>query len=76
MSKRVLDVAVSAILLIVGLPLLIAIAVGVKLSSPGPIFFKQRRLGRGGMVFLCYKFRSMVPDAEASSPRDQIYSRV
>ena len=64
-SKRVLDVAVSAILLIVGLPLLIAIAVGVKLSSPGPIFFKQRRLGRGGMVFLCYKFRSMVPDAEA-----------
>jgi len=64
-SKRVLDVAVSATLLIVGLPLLIVIAVGVKLSSPGPILFKQRRLGRGGTVFLCYKFRSMVPDAEA-----------
>jgi len=64
-SKRVLDVVVSATLLIVGLPLLIAIAVGVKLSGPGPILFKQRRLGRGGRTFWCYKFRSMVPDAEA-----------
>src|SRR5512135_1415503 len=64
-SKRLLDVAVSATLLIVGLPLLIAIAVGIKLSGPGPILFKQRRLGRGGTVFWCYKFRTMVPDAEA-----------
>jgi len=74
-SKRVLDVAVSATLLIVGLPLLIVIAIGVKLSSPGPILFKQRRLGRGGMVFLCYKFRSMVPDAEAQlAARPNIFS--
>lgn len=64
-SKRLLDVAVSATLLIAGLPLLIAIAAGIKLSGPGPILFKQRRLGRGGAAFWCYKFRTMVPDAEA-----------
>ena len=64
LCKRSLDIAVSAFLLCGGLPVLAALALGVKLSSPGPVLFRQRRLGRGGRLFWCYKFRSMVPDAE------------
>lgn len=64
LGKRAMDVVGSFTLLCAGLPLLVAIALGVKLSSPGPVFFRQRRLGRGGRVFWCYKFRSMVADAE------------
>jgi len=64
-SKRALDVAVSLTSLLVLLPLFLAIGLGVKLSSKGPIFFRQRRLGRGGRTFWCFKFRTMVPDAEA-----------
>lgn len=62
--KCALDVVGAGALLLIALPLMIAIALGVKLSSPGPIFFRQRRLGRDGKVFYCYKFRSMVCDAE------------
>lgn len=64
-SKRTLDIVASAALLAVLLPLLAAIAVGVKLTSRGPVFFRQKRLGRGGRVFWCYKFRTMVQDAES-----------
>ena len=46
-------------------PLLIIIAAGVKLTSPGPVLFKQYRAGVNGRQFLFYKFRSMVADAEA-----------
>jgi len=63
--KRVSDLIGSAGLLVLALPLLLALAAGVKLSSPGPVFFKQDRLGRGGRRFACYKFRTMVRDAEA-----------
>jgi undecaprenyl-phosphate galactose phosphotransferase len=64
-AKRALDIVASATLLTVLLPLLAAIAAGVKLSSRGPVFFRQKRLGRGGRVFWCYKFRTMVQDAES-----------
>lgn len=59
-----MDVLGAFLLLCAGLPLLLALAVGVKLSSAGPVFFRQRRLGRDGRLFWCYKFRSMVADAE------------
>ena len=62
--KRALDVLASGTALIVLAPLLAAIALAVRLSSPGPIFFQQLRTGRGGRPFTMYKFRSMVPDAE------------
>jgi undecaprenyl-phosphate galactose phosphotransferase len=64
-AKRAMDVTVSLALLCAGLPLLALVALGVKLSSPGPVLFRQRRVGRGGRAFWCYKFRSMVADAEA-----------
>ena len=63
--KRSIDVLASLFLLVVLMPLSAAIVALVRASGPGPILFKQRRLGRGGKPFWCYKFRSMVPDAES-----------
>lgn len=63
--KRLFDVVGSASLLVVLLPLLAIIAIFVKLSSPGPIFYAQERIGVGGTTFKMYKFRSMVEDADA-----------
>ena len=63
--KRVLDVLVAATLLVVLLPLLIVVVVVIKLTSPGPVFFRAPRVGVGQRVFVCRKFRTMVADAEA-----------
>lgn len=63
--KRVFDVAVTLIGLIVLSPLLLLIALAIKLFSPGPVLFKQQRIGLNGREFMCYKFRTMVKDAEA-----------
>ena len=63
--KRLLDVAGSALGLIVLSPLLLGVAALIKLTSKGPVFFKQKRVGADEKVFLCYKFRSMYTDAEA-----------
>ncbi|MFT4122956.1 MAG: sugar transferase [Microbacteriaceae bacterium] len=63
--KRVFDLAASAaLLLVLSVPLLL-IAAAVRLSTPGPVLFRQPRVGRGGASFDMLKFRSMVPDAEA-----------
>jgi exopolysaccharide biosynthesis polyprenyl glycosylphosphotransferase len=62
--KRALDVSVSLIGLVVLSPVLLAVAVAIRLDSPGPIFFRQKRAGADERVFLCYKFRSMREDAE------------
>ena len=71
LCKRSVDIGASIALLILLSPLLFAVAVGVKLSSPGPVFFRQRRLSRGGAVFLCLKFRTMVKDAERLLQKSQ-----
>lgn len=63
--KRVFDVCVSLAGLLVIWPLLLAIALAVKLDSRGPIIFSQRRVGRDGKTFEMYKFRSMRPDSES-----------
>jgi putative colanic acid biosynthesis UDP-glucose lipid carrier transferase len=57
--KRVSDVVLASLILVAIAPLLAAIAIGVKLSSPGPILFKQRRYGLDGRQIVVYKFRSM-----------------
>ncbi|WP_420716221.1 sugar transferase [Pseudarthrobacter sp. LT1] len=64
-AKRLFDVLASSLLIIMLSPLLVLIAVIVRLGSPGPIFFKQERVGLGGLPFRMIKFRSMVVDAEA-----------
>lgn len=61
--KRLLDVMASGILCLVLLPVLAIIALAVRLSSPGPILFRQERLGRLGTKFQIYKFRSMIDGA-------------
>jgi lipopolysaccharide/colanic/teichoic acid biosynthesis glycosyltransferase len=63
-SKRALDLVGSGLGLVALAPLFALIAAAVKVSSPGPVFFKQRRTGWGGKPFLMYKFRTMVADAE------------
>jgi len=63
-SKRLLDITLSSLFLLLSLPLFMVIAIAVKVTSPGPILFKQKRIGRGGKDFVIYKFRTMVQDAE------------
>jgi lipopolysaccharide/colanic/teichoic acid biosynthesis glycosyltransferase len=63
MLKRLFDLCVSSIALIVLSPLMIAVGLLVRLSSPGPALFKQERIGRKFRSFMIYKFRSMVQDA-------------
>jgi sugar transferase (PEP-CTERM system associated) len=65
--KRTLDVALAAVGLVVGLPLMLLIALAVKLTSPGPVLYHQRRVGLRGHVFMVHKFRSMRQDAEAAT---------
>lgn len=61
--KRVVDIAVSSTALVFLSPLLTLIAIVIRLDSPGSIFFRQKRLGRRGVPFTCYKFRTMIEDA-------------
>jgi exopolysaccharide biosynthesis polyprenyl glycosylphosphotransferase len=62
--KRVVDVLIASVAGVVLLPLIALIAAAIKLDSPGPVFFKQRRVGLGGRFFVMWKFRSMAADAE------------
>ena len=63
--KRILDVVLATLLVLATLPLLVAVAVAIKLDSPGPVFFRQVRIGRKGQAFTLWKFRSMSVDAES-----------
>ena len=64
MIKRAIDVCVSSALLLVLSPLFVLIAIAMKLSSPGPVLYVQRRVGLNGRLFHLYKFRSMHVDAD------------
>jgi sugar transferase (PEP-CTERM system associated) len=68
-AKRLLDLAVAGLGLLAALPFMLLIAVAVRLDSPGPVFFRQERVGRGGRGFTVWKFRSMHADAEADGAR-------
>ena len=63
--KRTLGIIISIILLTIFLPILLLVAICIKLESPGPVFFRQERVGRQNKVFNLLKFRSMQEDAEA-----------
>jgi sugar transferase (PEP-CTERM system associated) len=65
--RRLLNFSVALIALVISLPLLPFIVLAVKLGSPGPVLYRQRRVGRRGKVFYCYKFRTMRQDAEADT---------
>jgi exopolysaccharide biosynthesis polyprenyl glycosylphosphotransferase len=63
-AKRAFDIAFASLLLLVTLPVVLIAAVAVKLTSPGPVFFRQVRVGRDERIFKIYKLRTMVVDAE------------
>ena len=63
--KRFFDIFASLIGIVLLSPIMLITAVAIKLDSKGPVIFKQERLGKGGKVFLIYKFRSMCPGAES-----------
>jgi exopolysaccharide production protein ExoY len=74
--KRLLDVLVAAGILLICTPLIAFIALAVKLTSPGPIFFRQERLGKDSKRFHIFKFRTMCADAESRLKADpQLYAR-
>jgi lipopolysaccharide/colanic/teichoic acid biosynthesis glycosyltransferase len=64
-TKRVVDVAVSSVLLVLVAPLFVVSALAIKAGSPGPVLFRQVRVGRGGIEFEVLKLRTMVVGAEA-----------
>ncbi|MFN3306770.1 MAG: sugar transferase [Candidatus Kapaibacteriota bacterium] len=70
--KRAIDILVSSIVLIFGLPIWILVAILIKLDSKGPVLYKQERVGKNGKIFICYKFRSMHVDAEKTGPRTTV----
>lgn len=69
LAKRVLDVVAASTALVLFSPLFFAIAVGVRVTSPGPVFFRQQRIGRDGQPFTMLKFRSMVVGAHQQVAR-------
>jgi len=68
-AKRFVDVVLCLVLIVIFLPMLLVTAIAIKLESPGPVFYRQKRVGLGGDVFDVFKFRSMAVDAEKDGPR-------
>jgi len=80
--KRTFDALCSLVLLVLAAPIMLLTAIAIKLESPGPVIYRQQRVGRGGRVFNVLKFRSMHVDAEGdgqprwASPNDDRVTRV
>ncbi len=73
--KRAMDIVLASLLILLLWPLMLVIAIAIKITSPnGPVLFKQPRVGENGRIFKMYKFRTMVPDAEAKF--DQVVRRL
>jgi exopolysaccharide biosynthesis polyprenyl glycosylphosphotransferase len=64
LAKRVIDIVLASVAIALLSPLFLVVALLIKLTSPGPVMFRQLRCGLNGRTFTCYKFRSMVMDAE------------
>lgn len=64
-TKRLMDLVISLLILMIGLPIWLAVGLIVRLTSPGPAIYRQKRVGRYGKVFTMYKFRTMHQNAEA-----------
>ncbi len=66
--KRIFDISFSVLVFIIGLPIFVLAALITKLTSKGPVFYEQERVGKGGRPFTMYKFRSMYTNAEQAGP--------
>ena len=69
MAKRLFDLVGASLALLLLSPLLLLVALAIRLDSPGPVFFRQERVGRGGVPFRIHKFRTMRADAPALGPQ-------
>ena len=79
--KRAVDITVSTIGLVVGIPVMLVAGLLIKLTSPGPVIYRQKRVGLAGQTYVLYKLRTMVTDAESAgavwaSPRDSRVTKV
>ncbi len=72
LGKRILDITVATVVLLVSLPVLLVIAVLIRASSPGPVLFRQTRVGRAGAPFRMLKFRTMTDGCDDSAHRDYV----
>lgn len=68
-AKRAFDILFSAFTMILGLPVFLTVIAITKVSSKGPVFYKQERIGKNGTPFYIYKFRSMIVDSEVNGPQ-------
>ncbi len=62
--KRMLDITLSTLALAIASPVMLVIAIAIRMDGPGPIFYRAQRIGRKGRTFTCFKFRTMVTNAE------------
>jgi len=62
--KRLIDITLSSIAVLVASPIMLGIAIAIRMDGPGPIFYGAQRIGRKGRTFTCFKFRTMVTDAD------------
>lgn len=67
--KRAFDIAFAGIVMLLGLPVFLTVMLITKLTSKGPVFYKQERIGRSGTPFYIYKFRSMIVESEVNGPQ-------
>lgn len=74
--KRITDILAAVFVILLFSPLLILIAVGIKLDSPGPVIYKAKRVGKNGRIFDMWKFRSMVDDADSFLLKHPEYMKV
>ena len=72
-AKRALDIAVSVVVLALAWPVMLLIALAIRIDSGGPVLFRQERVGLGGEIFGFYKFRTMYADARARFPDRYAY---
>src|SRR4029077_17519240 len=68
-GKRAFDMLATTALLLAGWPVMLLIAIAIRLDSPGSVIFRQQRVGENGQLFWMYKFRTMCQDAEARGPQ-------
>lgn len=73
--KRLFDIVLSLVLLLLLSPLMVVISFCLALTSPASVFFCQKRIGKNGREFICYKFRTMTPDAPPSCPTGELRER-
>jgi lipopolysaccharide/colanic/teichoic acid biosynthesis glycosyltransferase len=76
LARRALDVSVAGTVLLLMVPVIAVAAIAVRLSSPGPVLFRQRRLGRDMRPFTVLKFRTMRADADSALHRDYVRSLI